>query len=161
MTQIEVKGFIQLVHIQKYLRSIKVTPLTAAGLEFYQGRRGVCVLVIQLKLKFSSSLTAAKPSEEKIEDYSGFHASCQRSLVQFPPGNSQNSSFKRWFCNFYSFFFLRFRSRGGWVARIMLVRLKQENLGSVLNLLLYYSVTLISSDSSCRAASVWMFPTSG
>lgn len=40
MTQIEVKGLIQLVHIQKHLRSIKVTPLTAAGLEFYRVRRG-------------------------------------------------------------------------------------------------------------------------
>ena len=40
MPQTEVKGSIQLVHIQKHLRSIKVTPLTAAGLEFYRVRRG-------------------------------------------------------------------------------------------------------------------------
>lgn len=116
MTQIEDKGFIQLVHIQKYLRSITVTPLTAAGLQFYWVRRGVCVLVIQLKLKSSSSLTAAKPSEEKIEDYSGFHASCQRCQFSSLLATLRTVLSKDGFAVstvFLLLLLLRFRSRGG------------------------------------------------
>lgn len=132
------------MHIQEHLWSIRVTPLTEAGLEFYRVQRRVYVLV-WLRLKISSPLTVGKASMEKIGDFSGFHTSCQESFVPFPPGNCQNNSFKRCFCNFCSF--SRFRRSGSSKEKkevgvekerkITEVRqgLKQEKPVSVLNLL--------------------------
>lgn len=69
------------MYIQEHLRDIKVTPLTEERLKCCSARRGMCVCVIWLRLKFSLSLAAAKPSVEKIRDCPCFHASCWGSLL--------------------------------------------------------------------------------
>lgn len=61
------------------------------------GRRGIQASDVLIRFKSFSSLTVAKLSHGTTGDCSGVHASCLRSLAQFPPGNCQSHCFKRSF----------------------------------------------------------------